>query len=37
MIVEVPAQIKRIPQAAIEIADKLVLIIRDTNGKVYNP
>ncbi|MFE4111444.1 hypothetical protein [Kosakonia sp. YIM B13611] len=34
-ILEVPPQVKPIPQAVLNAADKAGVVIRDTNGKVY--
>lgn len=35
MILEVPVQNKAIPQAVLDAASRLKVIIRDVNGKVY--
>jgi Pretoxin HINT domain len=37
MILEVPVQKKAVPQAVIDAANEKGIIIRDINGKVYNP
>jgi hypothetical protein len=34
---EVPVQNKAVPEAVLQAADKLGIIIRDSNGKVYGP
>lgn len=34
-ILEIPPQIKPIPQSVLDSAKKVNVIIRDTNGKVY--
>ncbi|MCU6368780.1 MULTISPECIES: hypothetical protein [Enterobacter] len=34
-ILEVPPQVKPIPQSVLNAADKAGVVIRDTNGKVY--
>jgi len=37
MFLEVPVQTKAIPPRVRELADKLGIRIRDTNGHIYNP
>jgi hypothetical protein len=37
MIFEVPPQWKAVPQAVLDEATRLEIVIRDTNGRVYNP
>jgi hypothetical protein len=36
-VLEVPPQHGALPQSIIDLADKLDIVIRDTNGHVYNP
>jgi hypothetical protein len=36
-VLEVPPQHGPLPQSIIDLADDLDIVIRDTNGHVYNP